>query len=99
MWQTGQQRWHLSHSQLLSLPQGGRQGVISQLALREDAIDDQLLIGKAYGRQFVMGTRHFPQGRCLRPGDQNQPRFPGIGQGSNSLGILTALFFQPCQGP
>ena len=99
MWQTGQQRWHISHRLLLTLPYGSRQGIIRQLALREDAIDDQLLIGKADGRQLVMGTRHFPQGRGLRPGNQNKPGFSGIGKGRNSLCVLAALFFQPGQWP
>ncbi len=78
MWQTRQQRGHIRHRLLLSLPDGSRQGVIHQLALGEDAIDDQLLIGKAYGRQLIMGTRYFPQGRGLRPGHQNKPGFPRI---------------------
>ncbi len=99
MWQTCQQRWHISHRLLLTLPYGSRQGIIRQLALREDAIDDQLLIGKADGRQLVMGTRHFPQGRGLRPGNQNKPGFSGIGKGRNSLCVLAALFFQPGQWP
>ncbi|MNZ53072.1 hypothetical protein D3C78_709390 [compost metagenome] len=67
--------------------------------MREDAIDDQLLIVKAYGRQFVMGTRHFPQGRGLRTGDQYQPGFLCIRESCNGLGVLAALFFQSSQWP
>ena len=78
LWKTGQQRWYLRHRLLLTLPYGSCQGVIRQLALGEDAIDDQLLIGKADSGQFVMGTRYFPQGRGLRPSHQNKPGFPGI---------------------
>ena len=93
---------------LLAPGDGGRQavntGFVTALAPRfarlgrQHAVDDQVLLAQADGRQLCMGARDLAQRSLLGARDQDQTSPLGIGQGRDGGAVLRALFLQPCQG-
>ena len=65
--------------------------------VRQDAVDDEMLLFEAYGGQFFVGARHFAQSGLLGASDQHQAGLQRISQGFNSRLVLSTLLFQTGQ--
>ncbi len=82
---------------LFTLIQCLRQLIACGFLLRQQAVNDQILLRQTDGGQFVIGTRYFFQRCGLCSGDQHHPRQFRIRQCVYGGAILAALFFQPGQ--
>ena len=84
---------------LFAREDGRGQWIAGRLGCGQNAIDDQELLSEADGSEFVMGARHFAQGRPLSARDQDQSRAARIGQRLDRRPILHPLLFETGQRP